>query len=68
MKGHFNQIFLEKYLDDNRMVLTPNAKQDHRAMSIIDNFAKRIKTILTKTCLISNNKRWIDKLQNIIDI
>jgi hypothetical protein len=67
-EGSFQSNIFQKYLDDNRMVLTMNAKQDHRALSIIDNFAKRIKTILTKTFLVSNNKRWIDKLQNIINI
>ena len=45
-----------------------NAKQDHRALSIIDNFAKRIKTILTKTFLVSKNHRWLDKIQKIIGI
>ena len=45
-----------------------NAKQDHRALSIIDNFAKRIKTILTKTFLVNKNKKWINKIQKIIDI
>jgi len=45
-----------------------NAKQDHRTLGIIDNFSKRIKTILTKTFLVSNNKRWIDKIQNITNI
>ena len=30
--------------------------------------ARRIKTILTKTFLASKNQRWIDKIQNIINI
>ena len=50
------------------MVLTPNAKQDHRALGVIDSMARRIKTILTKTILVSKNQRWIDKIQNIINI
>ena len=67
-EGSFQSNIFEKYLDDNSMVLTPNAKQDHRALGIIDNFAKRIKTILTKTFLVSKNQRWVNKIQRIIDI
>ena len=67
-EGSFQSNIFEKYLDDNNILLTPNAKQDHRALSIIDNFAKRIKTILTKTFLVSKNKRWLDKIDNIINI
>jgi len=51
-----------------KLSIAPNAKQDHRALGIIDNLAKRIKTILTKTFLVNKNQRWIDKIQNIINI
>ena len=30
--------------------------------------ARRIKTILTKTFLLTKNQRWLDKIQKIIDI
>ena len=50
------------------MILTMNAKQDHRVLGIIDNFAKRLKTILTKTFLVNKNKRWIDKIDNVVNI
>ena len=67
-EGSFQSNIFEKYLDDNSMVLTMNAKQDHRTLGIIDNCSKRIKTILTKTFLVSNDKRWLDQIQNIINI
>jgi hypothetical protein len=56
-EGSFQSNIFEKYLDDNNMVLTMNAKQDHRTLGIIDSMARRIKTILTKTCLITKNHR-----------
>ena len=37
-------------------------------MGVIDNFAKRIKTILTKTFLQLNTTKWTDKLEKIIKI
>ena len=41
---------------------------NYQLKRFVDNLSKRIKTILTKTFLVSNNKRSIDKSQNIIDI
>ena len=67
-EGSFQSNIFDKYLEDNNMILTMNAKQDHRVLGIIDNFAKRIKTILSKTCLVNKNKRWIDKIDNVVNI
>ena len=67
-EGSFQSNIFDKYLEDNNMILTMNAKQDHRVLGIIDNFAKRIKTILSKTFLVNKNKRWIDKIENVVNI
>ena len=67
-EGSFQSNIFDKYLEDNNMILTMNAKQDHRVLGIIDNFAKRIKTILSKTFLVNKNKRWIDKIDNVVNI
>jgi hypothetical protein len=67
-EGSFQSNIFEKYLDDNNILLTMNAKQDHHALGIIDSMARRIKTILTKTFLVNKNQRWIDKIQNIVNI
>ena len=67
-EGSFQSNIFEKYLDDNNILLTPNAKQDHHALGIIDSMARRIKTILTKTFLVNKNQRWLNKIQKIIDI
>ena len=43
-----------------------NAIGDHNALGIVDNMAKRIKRILTAQFLHTQNKNWIDNIQNII--
>ena len=67
-EGSLQSNIFDKYLEDNNMILTMNAKQDHRVLGIIHNFAKRIKTILSKTFLVNKNKRWIDKIDNVVNI
>ena len=44
----------------------PNAVGDHNALGIIDNFAKRIKRILTAYFLQTKKKNWIDVIQKIV--
>ena len=46
MTGHLSKDFTE-HLDKLQIPLNVNAISDHHALGIIDNFAKRIKTILT---------------------
>ena len=46
----------------------PNAVGDHNSLGIIDNFAKRIKRILTAQFLQTNKKNWIDIIQKIVRI
>ena len=45
-----------------------NALHDHHVLGISDNFAKRLKTILTTTFLKEGETKWIDRLQPILDI
>jgi len=44
----------------------PNAVGDHNSLGIIDNFAKRIKRILTAYFLQTKKKNWIDVIQKIV--
>ena len=55
------------YLDKLQIPLNVNALGDHHVLGIIDNFAKRIKTILTAMFLKNNNTRWFHVLENIIN-
>ena len=54
------------YLDNLQIPLNVNALGDHHAVGIIDNFAKRIKEILTKMFLKNDSTRWIDYIRGII--
>ena len=44
----------------------PNAVGDHNSLGIIDNFAKRIKRILTAQFLQTKKTNWIDIIQKIV--
>jgi len=56
----------QKVLVKNDIHHDPNAVGDHNALGIIDNFAKRIKRILTAQFLQTNKKNWIDSIQKIV--
>ena len=56
----------QKLLTKNNIHHNPYAVGDHNALGIIDNFAKRIKRILTAQFLQTNKKNWIDNIQKII--
>ena len=67
-EGSFQSNIFEKYLIEKNIILTMNASNDHHVLGIIDNFAKRLKTILKKTFLFNNSTNWINVLDNIIKI
>ena len=58
----------QRLLTENNIHHSPNAVGDHHALGIIDNFAKRIKRILTAQFLETNKKNWIDIIQKIVKI
>ena len=61
------EIF-QRQLTENNIHHSPNALGDHYALGIIDNFAKRIKRILTAQFLETKKKNWIDIIQKIVKI
>jgi len=67
-----DSAFLSKeftsYLDKLQIPLNVNAIGDHHVLGIIDNFAKRIKTILTSTFLKNNSTKWIHIIDNILRV
>ena len=56
----------QKVLVKNDIHHDPNAVGDHSALGIIDNFAKRIKRIITAHFLQTKKKNWIDIIQKIV--
>ena len=47
-----------KYLDDKQIAMSTNALKDHRAMGIIDRFAKGIKRVMNAMILRNNVAVW----------
>ena len=64
----FLQGSFEKFATKENIVLNTNALKDHHAMGIIDNYAKRLKGILTKIFLRQGNTEWVDILQRVVDV
>jgi hypothetical protein len=67
-EGSFQSNIMDKYLEDNNIILTMNAQKDHKVLGIIDNFAKRLKTILTKTFLLNKSTNWINRIHVILQV
>ena len=67
-EGSFQSKIFEKFLDDNNIILTMNASNDHKVLGIIDNLSKRLKEILKKTFLLNKSTNWINHIDNIIKI
>ena len=64
----YQQMIFQKFLEMKDIAINYNALHDHHVLGIIDNFAKRLKTILTTTFLKEGDTKWTDKLQPILDI
>ena len=62
----FMSTTVQAYLSSLKIPLNVNALSDHHALGIIDNFALRIKTILTAMFLKNKSTNWINSIQNIV--
>ena len=56
-----------EYLKKQEIVLNVNKLGDHRALGILDNFVKKLRTIFTKLFLKNNSTKWIDSINSIIN-
>lgn len=56
----------QKLLDKHNIFHMTNTVEDHKALGIIDNFAKRIKTTLGKYFARYDTANWIDYLDKIV--
>ena len=54
------KILFSKSLELKEIAINYNALHDHHVLGIIDNFAKRLKVILTTTCLKGGVTKWVD--------
>ena len=60
--GRVGETF-STYLEKQGIALQTNALKDHHAMGIIDNFALRLRKILSATSLKENSVRWIGQVE-----
>ena len=60
-----NETWLE-FIDKEKIAFNTNALKDHRALGIIDNFAKRIKLTLNKRFVDTNTTKWIDYIERVV--
>ena len=58
----------QKLMNKYNIALNVNALHDHHSLGIIDNFARRLKVILTTIFLKNKTTKWTDRLQGIIQV
>ena len=63
--AYFSKSFTE-VLDKHKIILNNVIVDDHHAMGIIDNFARRITLIFEKFFIKNKNHKWVQKLQSVI--
>lgn len=64
--GTFLSNEFQKYLEKNEIILEMNVLNDHFALGIIDNFARRLKTIFSKIFIRTGKKNWIDYIDKVV--
>ena len=62
----YTSTTFQNLLDKYKIVLDLNVLNDHKALGIIDNFARRIKTFFTLKFLRTKSKNWINLLSDFI--
>jgi hypothetical protein len=66
-KDSTEERIFQKVLDDHDCIHDTVPSGDHKALGIIDRWARTLKTILTKVFLENGNTRWSDELDTIVD-
>ena len=65
--GFLNDPF-QQLMNKYNIALSVNSLHDHHVLGIIDNFARRLKFILTTIFLKNKITKWTDRLQDIIRV
>ena len=63
----YNSDVFNELLDKYKISLNLNVLNDHRALGIIDNFAKRLKTAFTKYYIRFKTKEWITIMHLVVN-
>jgi ribosomal protein L21E len=64
----FEGVEFQKVLDKYKIYHDENIVNDHKALAIIDRFARTLKTIFTRLFLRTKSKNWIDNLNKVIHV
>lgn len=64
----FTSTIFQKILNENEIILDMNVVGDHNALGIIDNFARRIKSITSKLFINNDDLNWISHIDKILKI
>ena len=64
----FTSSIFQKLLNENEIILDMNVVGDHNALGIIDNFARRIKSITSKLFINNDDLNWISHIDKIIRV
>jgi hypothetical protein len=67
-KAFLSKEFEQVLKTNDDIILDTNVKDDHKALGIIDRFARTLKTIISNYFLYNNTKVWINTINKIIDI
>ena len=67
-KAFLSKEFEQVLKTNDDIILDTNVKDDHKALGIIDRFARTLKTIISNYFLYNNTKVWINDINKIIDI
>jgi hypothetical protein len=67
-KAFLSKEFEQVLKTNDSIILDTNVKDDHKALGIIDRFARTLKTIISNYFLYNNTKVWINDINKIIDV
>ena len=67
-KAFLSKEFTQVLKSNDDIILDTNVKDDHKALGIIDRFARTLKTIISNHFLFNNTKVWINNINQIITV
>jgi transposase InsO family protein len=66
-KAFISKMTQDEFIKNDIIHDTVIARDDHKALSIIDRFARTLKTILSKMYIINNNLNWVNHIYDVVD-
>jgi ureidoglycolate hydrolase len=67
-KAFISKATQDEFINNNIIHNKVIARDDHKTLSIIDRFARTLKTILSKMYIINNNTNWINHIYDVVEV